>query len=554
MFVDSGLDGQKQSGSNLWTSASGSSSMGQSGQTGQSAQTGATQNEVKIGAGQTQGNGQTSAKDAVKNQGSPTDPSPAQYYPSRDELMADLKKNPGKYNVPPGMPPAEFAQQYFNEFVAKLVGKQPYAMDDKGNPLPYDDKQSKQVWTPQEKEMLSKWGYNPEVPKGNIADDNSKSGLYGLRIDPAKGSNAPPIVAFRGTEPMAGPQDLQSDLGGKYVGQSQYEGNRQMIEQRLSRPGDKNVDVVGYSLGGALAQKYTADHAQQVGQLSTFQAPGIDKADADKFKAANADHHIDVNHFYNDADIVHRAGAEKLDGSFHQVKNPTWGLKDVLTLHPHLSSIICNSNADFEGAVGQQNIKTYAQDPQKDRPFAEGARRLLGPAASSFLGQAYQPLMNGVGEVGQGFGDAKKGVSELKQGGSDLLHHPLTALGELGHGIGDTAHGVHEGWDGLKTIKGGLSAGWNAAKTTAVQTGANLLHQGWDGAKTMATNAISNTGQAIKNGASNLAHSAENKIVGAGQSIANTASNVTHAAGNALSNTGHAISSGFGAAKKFLHL
>jgi hypothetical protein len=545
-----------QTGANPWVGSAPSSAQFDTGQNQGS------HSEVTVGRDQTGATTQPAAKDAVKGQGGGQDSkSPPPYYPTREQLIQDVQKDPSKFNLPPGMPPAAFAQQYFNEFVAKLACKQPYATDAQGNQMPYDPKHAGQVWSPQEKEMLQKWGYNPEVPKGNIVDDNNKSGLYGLRIEPLKGSEAPPIVAFRGTEPAAGPQDLQSDLGGKYVGQSQYEGNLQAINERLSRPGDKNVDVVGYSLGGALAQKYAVEHAQQVGQLSTFQAPGISQKDADRFKQENADGHIDVNHFYNDADIVHRAGAAKLDGSFHQVKNPNWGAKDIATLKPHLSSILSNSNADFEGAVGQNNIHTYSSDPQKDRGLLEGARRVLGPAASGFLGGAYAPVVGGVGDIGKGFGDAKQGGSEIKKGVGDLLHHPLTGLGEIGHGLLNTATGVGEGFVGAAKIGGGLLAGAGGAGAALLQQGAGLVGKGWDGAKNLAAkgwdgakNLAGNAASAVGTGVSNFVHGAQDKLTGAGHAIASTASNIKNAAGTALSNTGHAISNGASAVKKFLHL
>lgn len=547
MSLDSGFASQSQTGSDPWGGSTSSFDAGASGQSAFGTQ--GDHNQVTVGAGQG-AEGAQQAKDAVKNQGGGQPNSPPPYYPSREELIRDVQQNPSRFNVPPGMPPAAFAQQYFNEFVAKLAGKQPYPTDAQGNQLPYDPKQAGKVWTPQEREMLQKWGYNPDVPKGNIVDDNSKSGLYGLRIEPLKGSGAPPIVAFRGTEPTAGPQDLQSDLGGRYVGQSQYEGNLQAINERLSRPGDKNVDVVGYSLGGALAQKYAVEHAQQVGQLSTFQAPGISQEDANRFRQANADHHIDVNHFYNDADIVHRAGAAKLDGNFIQVKNPNWGAKDIATLHPHLSSILANSNADFEGAVGPGNIQTYKSDPQKDRGAFEGARRLLGPAASGFLGGAYNPIVSGAGNIGQGFSDVKKGGSELAHGAGDLLHNPLKGLGEIGHGLWDSAKGVGEGFGGVAQIGGGLVSGVAGAGKAVLQQGAGLVRKGWDGAKNLASSAATTIG----NGVSNFVHGAQDKLASAGTAIANTASSIKTGVGNAISGAGHAISNGASAVKKFLHL
>lgn len=84
-------------------------------------------------------------------------------------------------------------------------------------------------------------------------------------------------IAFRGTE---GVQDLADDVG--RIGIWQYENNKSRLDRIAEDyPG---AIVTGHSLGAALAQRYTADHPDRVKEMVLFQAPGVDKATAEKYR------------------------------------------------------------------------------------------------------------------------------------------------------------------------------------------------------------------------------------------------------------------------------
>src|SRR4051812_43195637 len=113
MSLGSGFDSPQQSTSNLWGGSSpGGGAFGTGGfdygQTGLAQP--AYQNEVTVGKNSSGG---SAAQAAVTNQATPNAKSPPPYYPSRDELLRDIQKDPSKFNVPPNMPADQFAQQYF---------------------------------------------------------------------------------------------------------------------------------------------------------------------------------------------------------------------------------------------------------------------------------------------------------------------------------------------------------------------------------------------------------------------------------------------------------
>ena len=87
-----------QTSTNPWAGAAPSTGQFDSGQ-GQG-----NHSEVTVGRDQTGAATQPAAKDAVKNQGGGQDSkSPPPYYPSREELIADVQKDPSKFNLPPGI-------------------------------------------------------------------------------------------------------------------------------------------------------------------------------------------------------------------------------------------------------------------------------------------------------------------------------------------------------------------------------------------------------------------------------------------------------------------
>lgn len=141
--------------------------------------------------------------------------------------------------------------------------------------------------------------------------DDPGTGFYALGLT---SNTSAPVLVIRGTE-LSGPTDIFSDLNSGGVGLDQYQKNNIAVSQWLSATG-KRPDMTGHSLGGALAQYFAAgatNNGQQLGNIITFNSPGIDETLAREFKADNAKI---VKHYIVSGDIVSLAGQEFIQGGY----------------------------------------------------------------------------------------------------------------------------------------------------------------------------------------------------------------------------------------------
>ena len=123
--------------------------------------------------------------------------------------------------------------------------------------------------------------------------DDKETGLYAGLFTPVKGVDSSAshgrevhsVIAFRGTNDF---EDIRDDLSVPGIGTVQFAKNAKAIAGLFSK-GAKfgKIDVVGHSLGGALAQIAAARTPGRVGRVVTFQAPGISPEDAQRLKAFN---------------------------------------------------------------------------------------------------------------------------------------------------------------------------------------------------------------------------------------------------------------------------
>ena len=89
------------------------------------------------------------------------------------------------------------------------------------------------------------------------------------------------------------------------------QGSKKAIDDLMKVAPGQKLEVTGHSLGGALAQKAAAEHAASIGAVTTFQAPGVDAADAAKFNANKADGVKAVS--YTHLDVYKRQGQQRGD-------------------------------------------------------------------------------------------------------------------------------------------------------------------------------------------------------------------------------------------------
>ena len=147
------------------------------------------------------------------------------------------------------------------------------------------------------------------------------TGFYAVGLVSTDGSK-PPVLAVRGTggspterKGIATLKDVLEDANPISIGYSQFQANKNEIEGWLATQNQqgRRPDIVGHSLGGALAQTIAAEFTDKVGQTITFNSPGIDDSIALKF-ALNGGKPENVTHYVVSGDIVQMAGEAFLPG------------------------------------------------------------------------------------------------------------------------------------------------------------------------------------------------------------------------------------------------
>ncbi|MEZ6098895.1 MAG: dockerin type I domain-containing protein [Pirellulaceae bacterium] len=149
-----------------------------------------------------------------------------------------------------------------------------------------------------------------------------------------------PILAVRGTEPANASTDLFTDSDPRGIGYGQYLDHRVEVVGWLNQVAEAGHApiIVGHSLGGALAQFFTAYYTSiggQVSELVTFNSPGITKTDANLFRPEGIKR---VMHYIINGDVVSMAGDTYLPGSYKSVEFRDWNL-----LNKHLLPVIIDS-------------------------------------------------------------------------------------------------------------------------------------------------------------------------------------------------------------------
>jgi serralysin len=125
--------------------------------------------------------------------------------------------------------------------------------------------------------------------------------------------NKPPVLVIRGTD-EAIDDVANSDPNG--IGANQFAANKAAIGAWLTKVGTATVkpDIVGHSLGGALAQLTATEFTNAIGNVVTFNSPGVTTATATQFQQASGGSK-NVTHYIVQGDLVSLAGQSFIPGS-----------------------------------------------------------------------------------------------------------------------------------------------------------------------------------------------------------------------------------------------
>lgn len=131
--------------------------------------------------------------------------------------------------------------------------------------------------------------------------------------------NKPPVLLFRGTDTLADDATLIDKRG---IGLRQIEANRDSLRSwltEINQDSTKNpsrflADLLGHSLGGALSQTAAAEFTSLIGDVVTFNSPGVSQSTVDQFRQ-NGGLNKNVTHFVVNGDLVSLNGEAFIPGT-----------------------------------------------------------------------------------------------------------------------------------------------------------------------------------------------------------------------------------------------
>ena len=204
--------------------------------------------------------------------------------------------------------------------------------------------------------------------------------------DPATGFHAiglisttpdkPPVLVFRGGD---GAIDDVANTDPRGVGFNQFEANKpalgnwltQISQDTTKNPNRLLPDVLGHSLGGALTQLAATEFTSAIGDIVTFNSPGIAQSTVNTFKQ-KVGAGKNVTHYIVSGDFVSLAGEAFLPGKvfLETYTNPV--INPVIVLDKHTTSGLLTTPppglVQTEISVDQLNRPDYTY---KDSDYLE---------------------------------------------------------------------------------------------------------------------------------------------------------------------------------------
>src|SRR4028119_517480 len=171
--------------------------------------------------------------------------------------------------------------------------------------------------------------------------DDPGTGLHAIGLISTT-PDKPPVLVFRGADSLIDDVAIADRRG---VGFNQFEVNKQALGNwltQISQDTAKNPrrlppDVVGHSLGGALTQLTATEFTSAIGDIVTFNSPGVAQSTVNTFKQ-KAGAGKNVTHYIVSGDFVSLGGEAFLPGKvvLQTYTNPI--INPLLVLEKHVQS------------------------------------------------------------------------------------------------------------------------------------------------------------------------------------------------------------------------
>ncbi|MEH2130900.1 MAG: S8 family serine peptidase [Nostoc sp.] len=401
-------------------------------------------------------------------------------------------------------------------------------------------------------------------------------GLYALGLTK---DGYPPVLVFRGSKEEIDWVD-NAHPGGVGVGQynaALQQGIDKWLEEKANN--EPKPDVIGHSLGGALAQLTAADFSKWIGEIVTFNAPGISPDRLSRFKGG-----VQVTHYISPTDIVSRAGWAFLPGTIYEMRFKGDPLQQHTNIFLHDPNTICIpvtkqeiSDRSFDWMLSRLESELLRQGIGKQfSPYylATDAFNLTAYYGSKVLDGISQGIKDGADAVGSFINEgilALQRKAQEAQGIANTAFEKVKEVRQLAQEKVQQAQAAYQDFkqETQKRISEVVQSSQQKIQQAAqkvAQTIKNVTPKVADAITKFAkgavnaTKAVINTGKQIVNNIINTAKQVVNNVINIAQEVASTVKTVIHntynagvklvaetakTVQNAVSNTVNTVSKGF---------
>lgn len=230
---------------------------------------------------------------------------------------------------------------------------------------------------------LATWGYAIDDALSPPHDPSTGFGMTVFRPTEAALANRAahegelggvlrPVVAFRGSDTDSLSDFLtdwlNNDLAQEGVGMPQFNAHREEIGAAIGALG--GCDVVGHSLGGALAQ-LAACNFGGISRCVTFQAPGISAEEA-----AKQPDEVESTHYRVEGDVVSLVGDEMTDGEVVEIDLEGGAIGSEHGAYPLAAIADDRDDAILEGIEGEAGVDVGEVTRRDSDDVEQGGERV----------------------------------------------------------------------------------------------------------------------------------------------------------------------------------